>query len=449
MIACCKAKINYSRFTILLAAVLVLVAVSCRKNEETVGADIVANRNPFNIATSDTTRIIAYTTLRDSFATRTLSLYMLGTINDARIGSSACNIYTQVSLPVNQFNFGPNFTGIDSMVLQLTYGSKTAYYGNLNASQHIKVYELDERLSNVSDSLYYSNRAYRTQSFVIGETVTNFTGIDDSVYVNVNGEIFRYPPHLRIKITDPTVIQRFAQGSGTGFFADNNQFQDAFKGFAIQATATQAAGDGAVAYMSMNSAFTTLVIYYNGNAKAEFPLTVNTIRTNQFVHQYNPSLSIQPAFSMAHSDENVVQGMGSLKTRVLFPNLFDYVKNNKIAISGAEMIIPVLASEDVTKLPKSIRLLASDSLGRNEFIRDIFEGETYYGGVLDETKKEYRFNINRHIQFLLNEYLTNRRNYNYGLNITLQADNPVTASRAILDTRAGRIKLNLTYSVIP
>jgi len=95
-----------------------------------------------------------------------------------------------------------------------------------------------------------------------------------------------------------------------------------------------------------------------------------------------------------------------------------------------------------------LRLFAADSLGRLDFINDFFDGGSYYGGILDPATKTYRFNINRHIQYLLNEYLNNNKNYNYGLNLVAPADNPLSAARVVLDTRPEKLKLNLTYSVI-
>jgi hypothetical protein len=90
----------------------------------------------------------------------------------------------------------------------------------------------------------------------------------------------------------------------------------------------------------------------------------------------------------------------------------------------------------------------SDSLGKNGFLRDqITESSIYYGGKL--SGNTYSFNIVRHLQNLLIRY-QNGSNINYGMNLIVPADNPLTAERVLLNTRknSGSFKLKLTYTVI-
>jgi hypothetical protein len=446
MTAYCKVRIKF--LVVLFSGISLLFLEACKKPEETVSADFIGLRNPFDIVPDTSLQLVAYTTTRDSFITRNLSLYMLGNINDPKLGSSTANIISQVSLPVNQFTFGPSFTGIDSMVLQITYGSPTAFYGKLNTPQLIRVYEMNEVLSNHADSLYFSNRNYNYSTTALGEYSGTFENIDDSVYITQNGVTLQLVPHMRIRITNSAFIQKFEQGEANGMFIDNSAFQQQMKGFAIVAQATPTAGNGGIAYMNMFRPTTALVIYYNGTQRAEFPLTVNSVRANQYIHNHLPSLNLQPYFSTQHFNENYVQSMCGLKTRIMIPGLFDLVKNRKIAITGAQIVFQAKDDVDPFTLPKELRLFASDSLGRLDFINDFFEGGAYYGGTLDPATKTYRFNINRHIQFLLNEYLNHNKNYNYGLNLVAPADNPLSAARAVFDTGPGKLKLNLTYSVI-
>lgn len=446
MTAYCKGRIKL--LVLLFSGISILFSLGCNKPEETVSADFIGLRNPFDIKPDTSVQLYAFTTTRDSFLTRNLSLYMLGNINDPKLGTSAANIISQVSLPVNQFSFGANFTGIDSMVLQITYGSPTAYYGKLSAAQQIRVFELNESLSNNADSLYFSNRTYAYGTTVLGEYTGTLQNIDDSVYITHNGVTLPLVPHMRIRITNPAFIQKFEQGEANGMFVDNTAFQSQMKGFAFIAQATPAAGEGGIAYMNMFRPTTSLVIYYNGTQRAEFPLTVNSVRTNQYVHTHLPSVNIRPYFSTDSAHENYVQGMAGLKTRIMMPGLFELVKNRKIAITGAQIIFQAKDDADPFTLPKELRLFAADSLGRLDFINDFFDGGSYYGGILDPATKTYRFNINRHIQFLINEYLNNNRNLNYGLNLVSPADNPLSAARVVLDTRPEKLKLNLTYSVI-
>jgi hypothetical protein len=103
---------------------------------------------------------------------------------------------------------------------------------------------------------------------------------------------------------------------------------------------------------------------------------------------------------------------------------------------------------DFFTLPASMSLLGSDSLGKNVFLKDQFyESTAYYGGQL--SNNQYKFNIVRHLQYLLDEKKKGR-DYNYGMNLIIRADDPLTAQRTVLDTRknSGTLKLKLTYTVI-
>jgi hypothetical protein len=434
-----------------LVIVVSLLQFSCKPDEVTSGSDLIGARNPFDFETKSID-LQCFTTTADSVPTRRLSVYSLGVRNDAILGTTSAQVITQLTIPVNQFSFGPDFTQIDSVVLQLVYNSPTAYYGLQNSTQSFSVYELTEDLIDNPDSQYFSNRSYLFQSTPLGTFSGNFAGMGDSVTVVSNNQIQRLAPHLRIRITNSQFIARLANGESSGIFASNQAFRDAIKGLVVRSEATPTAGQGAIAYINMNNASTALAIYYNGNRSVTFPITVNAIRANKFEHSFSTQVmsQLQPRFSQSFSNTNFLQGLTSLKTRIFIPGLFDLVKDQKIAIVNAELVLKIADGTNVApfKAPAQIFVQDSDSLGQNQLIRDILENPTYYGGRLDEIKGEYRFNINRHIQYLFNEYVNNNRNMNYGLNLLVPADNPVTAARLILNTEPGNAKLNLTYTVI-
>ncbi len=453
---CWADKTNKALFLLLFFA---LSFSSCEKKENSIGADFVGQRNPFEVAYHDTTTIVAYTTTHDSIPTTRLSYYMLGDLNDPELGQTKCHIITQYALPYDQFDFGGT-PQIDSIVLQLTFATPTSYYGMLNIPQKINVYELTEDLSESSDSFYFSNRNYGFSQNLIGQYNKTFENIDDSVTINSGTISTTLPPHLRIRLDEysPVLKDRFMDpnANGSGYFLNNTNFKNAFKGLAIVASGTMGeselpVGMGCITYINFRTANTALVIYYNDSLRAEFPLYKNSVHANKFYHRYNSSISIQPAFSANHYDQNYLQPATGLKTRITFPHLFDYVKDHKIAVTGAELIFTVQSGSTSTlhSLPTNLRLLSSDSLGRNDFIMDQFIAPEYYGGYL-EAGTTYRFNVARQIQHIINEYQNNNRNLNYGLNLLVPGDNPVTAQRVILDTKRGlgSFKLNLTYTVI-
>jgi hypothetical protein len=428
---------------------------ACRDKEESVAADFVGQRNPFDVSYHDTTTLIAYTTRYDSVRTRALTYYMLGNLNDPEIGTTAANLYTQYGLPYGDFSFGSSVI-IDSVVLQLPYATTTSFHGELSTPQSIRVYELNEDLSSAEDSFYFSNRNYTFSAVQLGEFTGSFSNIDDSVTIKSGSITTKLAPHIRIRLDQLSTVlrDRFSdpatQSSGT--YVNDTSFKSKFKGLAIVSSATPPPGSGCMTYLNVRTNAAAVVVYYNDSLKAEFPIYKNSIiHTNQYLHTYLPGISIQPAYSSIHSDINYLQPATGLKTRILIPHLFDYVKQHKIAVTGAELVFTVKQGtfNPLFSLPLTVKLRASDSLGRNAIILDEVIYPSYYGGLLG-SDQTYRFNVVREIQNIIGTYQNQNQNINYGLNLIVPADYPVTAQRVVLDTRreTGNLKLNLTYTVI-
>ena len=433
---------------------LVTLSTSCQKKENSVGSDFVGSRNPFEVSYQDTTTLVAFTSSRDSFDTKVLRYLMLGQLNDPIMGFSKCDIITQFSLPVEQFNFGfdvPLVPTIDSIVLQLPYTTNTSYYGDTNAVQHLNVYELTEDL--IYDSAYYSNRNYSSSSTLLGQYNGSYGNMSDSVNLAYSHDTIRLGPHIRVRLDNITPLfkDRFTlpDANSAGWFSTNVAFQQVFKGLVIKSTSISSP-IGCLAYFNLYAPEAAVVIYYNDSLKNEFPIYQNTVHTNKFSNTINPSISIQPRLGGVHSDVNYLMP-SALKTRITMPYLLDYVKHNKIAITGAELILTIKSGTTSTLYtpPKTLILTGSDSIGNIASSYDLDIGRTYYGGYI-EGDSRYRFNIIRQLQYMINEYQNNQRNSNFGFNLYVSPYNPVTAQRLVLDTKrgAGSFKLNLTYTVI-
>jgi hypothetical protein len=445
MTVCSKDRISIPFFVLFLGLFLL---VSCRKNEDTVGSDFVGAIVGFNVQSSDTASVVAYTSVHDSLFTNKLSYFMLGSMNDPEIGTTKTAIATQVELPYNEFPLFTTLT-IDSIVLQLTYATPTSALGNKSSVQTIRVYELNEDLPTTG---LYSNKVYATYATPLGTWTSNYTHLGDSVPLTLNGQTVNLAPHVRIKLDESSFVAKF-KNAGAAEFKTSSAFKAYMKGLYIVPETNPASGEGAIAYMNLYNPTSSLVIYYNGISKAEFPIfSSNSLKGNAFSHSYLPAVAIQPAMGGTHQNTCYVQPAAGLKTRITFPYLFDFAKNKNIAITGAEVVVSVDQTKDtsVYKLPGWMLLNTSDSTGKYDFPLDLYtsDGIYYYDGYYNGTRGEYRFNIQRQVQSWFNQYKNNGRNVNYGLNLIVPADNPVGANRVILDSRAGKIKLKLSYTVI-
>ncbi len=121
-----------------LYAVLGLAAISCQKEPDLIGLDLLPIEDNLNIDYTDTSTVVAYTLREDSLRTDELALNLLGSMSDPVFGTTTASIYTQYRLSKNNVTFGENAVA-DSMILTLTY---KGVYGDSMASKTIRVTKL-------------------------------------------------------------------------------------------------------------------------------------------------------------------------------------------------------------------------------------------------------------------------------------------------------------------
>ena len=450
MTICSKAKTKNLRHLLPLLIVFALL-FSCRKHEDTVGADFLAKRNPLDLADGiDTTTLITFSTRHDSVATyrsrNALSYFFAGEMHDPEMGLTRASYIGQFTLPKNQFSFGTGIK-VDSAVLQLAIINSPIYFhGNKETVQKLVLYELNEDL--YIDSTYFSNRNY---TFDKNKPLGFWEGSAQSLTDSIKLTNSKLPGHIRITITDSSFLNKLNDAEAASQFINNASFQKAFKGFILMPdNPFMAGGEGALITVDPRSGLSALVIYHN-NTKVDFAFRAD-VKANKYEHVHKPGINLLPVMNGNQQSITYCQPAGGIKTRILIPHLFDYVKNQNIAISSAEIIFTLKSGSSIAPFtrPSELRLLSCDSLGRNDFLLDQTLGASYYGGQYNETTGEYKFNIIRHLQYVLSEYKQRNRNVNYGLNLIVPADNPLTAARAILDTdqTKRKVKLKLTYTVI-
>jgi len=430
---------------------------SCKKDTESVGAAFVSKRNTFNSLFDTTILLNTYSVKMDSIISSKLTSYAFGAINDPYLGISKASIITQYGVPGNEFTWG-DATKVDSSFLQLRFRNAIQkdgtylldYFGNKDAIHSVKVYLLTETISK--DSSYYSTRKYTTDGIEMGSFTGKFN-FTDSVTVNLGIEKLVIPPHVRIKMNS-TFNTFLFNGEADGSFLTDAKFKEKYKGFVIVDETSIAPGEGAIVYVKLTSDVTALTAFYKDSLAADFPIVGGTRAVeasyNYYEHTNVPTNILQTGFNQQHRDTGFVQPLTGAKLRVELPNLSTFFSNPKTVINGAEIIFTPLAVtvNNFFTLPASMSLLGSDSLGKNVFLKDqFFESTAYYGGQL--SNNQYKFNIVRHLQYLLDEKKKGR-DYNYGMNLIIRADDPLTAQRTVLDTRknSGTLKLKLTYTVI-
>jgi hypothetical protein len=189
-------------------------------------------------------------------------------------------------------------------------------------------------------------------------------------------------------------------------------------------------------------------------------------RFTHFEHDYSPAVEITNQLNSSNilpREKVFIQPMAGIKTKIIMPYLKNLFDNKKVVINKAELILPVdqssFAGADSVFYP-IVRLVINiaDSLKYSNVPSDFFEGLEYFGGEYKSSAKEYRFNIARFVQQVLNGKIDNQalfiNCYNVRIGNTI-SDTPrrSTANRVVLmggdKKNLSRMRLKITYTTLP
>lgn len=434
----------FPKSALILCITLILVSLiySCRE-PDIIGLDVQPAGDKLNVVYDDTTSLYAHSVKEDSIRADETSYNLLGYSDDPVFGKSTASFYAQLRLSYNNANFGDS-AHCDSIVLSLSY--KTVY-GDTNALQTVKVYRLAQNI--YLDSTYYTNREFLTTGNVLGSK-TFVPKPKESIHLGT--DTFKYPPQLRIKLSDQIGTELIGF-SGQTQLSDNANFTNYFKG--IYVTAATASGEGSIMSFDLLNSQSKVTLYYHNNqdtAKYYFVINENSARINHFNHsryQYaDPYLRSEVSNDTAKGDSILyIQSMAGLKVRITYPYIMDLVKSGKIAINNADLIVSIDENDYTADryAPPTQLMLLEEKDGKIRFLQDQFEGTTYFGGQYNSSKKQYSFNIARHLQQVVDGIKEN-----LGLYLVVWTSNrPNTANRVILKgtkRQMGNLRLHITYT---
>lgn len=385
-------------------ALTIVLAASCKK-EGDIGVDVLPDSDIIGLETTDTTFLVTYAVAEDSIRSDEYPVVQIGSYNDPYFGKTTASLFTQISIPSGKHDIYFGSTAVfDSSYLWLEY--EYDYYGDTMTPQTFKVYQLTDDL--YKDSVYYSNQTRQFSSNVVG-SIVNFAPHPRQEVVFAGDTT---PAALIIKM-DQAWGQNIFDQSGTTNMHDNADFTSWQKGIYIAPDSGYASGMGAMLRFVPRDSLTRLRLYYHDSSGPKFfDFTIGTATAffNHFDHNYsttnNTELISQLTNGYNAANDNVfVQGASGVKTKIEFPYL-DSWKNlgSRIAINKAELVIKASNASSVTDnypLNKELYLVSLDSAGTQYLLSDWFEGSTYFGGTLLTTSNEYRINMARHFQRLV------------------------------------------------
>lgn len=452
-----------TKFFFILPLSVSLCLTSCDEST-VVGLDVQPENDLLNVGFHDSTTIFTKTVDGDSLITDesliTTGIALIGKYRDPVFGTTSASMYTQVRLPssiaTTTFGTAPI---CDSIILSLVYDGPV--YGKKDRkNQTLNVYQISESMSQ--SNTYYSNQSLTLLS---GTDLTEDDGFVfkprplDSVGTVTIAGVVKLKPQVRARL-DNSFGQLLLNNQTTGNLISNVAFQSFFQGLYITTENTSTLGpeEGNIVHFRMGESKITLY-YHNSNATNNDTLSYDfslgsVARFNNFKHAYTSGngaitdLVDQITLGTQQNATVYLQGLAGAKTKITFPYLMNWVSNGLIGVNKAELIINVdtsLASYniDTFAVPTALVLFGINDDGTTYAIPDAFEGSTYFGGSYNSGTVQYKFNIARYIQ----QVLDGDRNNN-GLYI-LASNGAAFGNRAVIagaTSTTRPMKLNITYT---
>lgn len=382
----------------------VVFASSCELPEQTVGLDIRPESDLLSLYQTDTLQVKMKTVREDSVKTDELSLSLLGNMVSPIFGQTGASIFTQVRLSTNNVNFGnTQYLIIDSLVLVMMMDKE--FYGDL-VPMRFSIRELGEQLE--LDSTYYSSRklAVTGPELILPGSETVLPNPLATTFID--GE--EVPASMRFQLSHD-LAQRFIDASGTSDMANNDNFISFFKGFQISCNTTQSA----ILRINLINSQSRLLLYYRqgrGEDPKAFGFNINseTARYCSFEHGYSGSAlsGIHLPEGLPGNETGYVQASGSCKLEIEIPNLENLNQYEERAVNQALLIIPVSdLNMPRTAKPERLFVLRKTTDGSFVGIADQSLGIDHADGTFRSTTNDYRLNISRHVQQVLNGTIEN------------------------------------------
>lgn len=433
------------RFHLYGAALFLCLAFNgCKKNEDTLGLGLYPEEDQLGLITTDTFTIYASTVSVDSVLSDDLPYALLGSYVDPVFGKASSSFSAQFQPSTATVEFGEISTlVIDSVNLSLVY---LGYYGEQSLHQ-FTVNELSEDI--YKDSLYFSNR-------IFSKKPTNI--LSQSVYLpnytNKNIIAGEEPEQLKLKLDNEFGKRLIDQAYVS---TDRDEFVELFKGINVASADVfinaQTEGNGTIWSFDLANAFSKITVYYNNDtikSSYDFVFSEGLTKVNHFEHNYSGS-DVEAALNDSSVGQTslYMQGMSGVAIDLKAPYLSGIVSNGSVSINKAELVFTVEDGTDDDYIAERDYFLAvKTETGSFTFTVDATDSQLNAGGDLN-TENEYRFLINRDLQYLVNGFVDGN-DYNFGYRL-MNASSGIQSARTILkgtDAGIGEVKLIVSYTPI-
>jgi hypothetical protein len=390
-----------------------IIFLSCKKKENTIGANGYNSDLFLNSLKADTFSLNTYTIFQDSIPSKNPGFALLGSYNDPVFGTVNASFYTQFRLQAlnPQFVLSGQAFEIDSIVLGLEYRQVNdldfkGYYGK-TTTQTFEVYRLNQSMHN--DSTYYNTSSLEVGSENVVEPGKG-TIKPDPIKKTIVGKdtvsaLLRIPlkKSFAQELVDESVLN-------PDTYSSNEKFISFLKGIYVKVNnGPQAKGDGGVFCFDLIKPRSKMTIYFKQGENTfafDYLINNNAVRFNH-VDISNAGTQVQEVIDNPASGNVSYYAQANRSRAVVeIPSLENLPK--KIIIHNAQLILPVAHQTGKIYYPSEAITVAykpdleSEKLG-------VIPGEEF--AVYNEELKAYVINIRSYVQNVINNKWANRGVY--------------------------------------
>ena len=385
-----------------LALLALAILAGCKKPDSSIGLENLPDSD-FLTLVVDTLTVELNTVRDDSLRTDQFSNGILGRVFHPRLGEVSASFAAQLRLSATNSDFGTNPVA-DSVYLSLRYSGSA--YGEYS-DHRISVRQLKDSLS--LDSIYYASFDPETLHGSLNDPYPAPISIKPTGYVITETDTSSAELRVDLNLDFAQTLLEL----DSLIYSSNDDWLEYFPGI----TVSSISGHGASGFDLSSGLSVVRVHYHNDDDTTHFDYLIGptSARVNMFNSTYVPALdqinAVDPD-SAVISGENLAYVMsgGGLLTTVEFPNL-DIINTQlsiETAILKAELILPIDDGYYDARYaaPDVLGIGLRDDDGSLKAIPDKYS-PIGVGGSYDRNLKEYRFNVTKTVQHILN------RNFDY------------------------------------
>ena len=408
---------------------MTVFAVSFKDNDSAIGTGIMPSSDMMEFL-CDTMGVQTYAVRDTHVETHNRTINPIGVINDPFFGQTTASCAFQTLLSTTNVQFGREIDTSDisgvKLTLQLKYANK---YGDANSAMTISVNRL---LTDIYyDSIYYEDKEFVTTEFEqLASATVNF-GTDSVMKIEMPAEL-----------VEDIVMENVGQETWS-----NKDFVKFFKGLYITTELTS--GDGCIYALDLINKKSKMVLTYNDTCSFDFEISEYSARINMYSHDYtNADSELKTAIDNPEQPTKYcyIQGLAGLKTKIMFPELYNLFDSTNIIINRAQLCVTIKEGTESSVLPSPKAMSMTKILGNGkfDFLEDYKSNSKYFGGSFNETEKSYTFNIPLHLQDLFKDYKDLGEKTDNGI-FMVANDNRIVPYRAVL---YGGAHENLSVKII-